>query len=223
MARFSTSRELLFFLTHPTLWFRQPLSQKSLHADPFVVFEQWYNQAKKSLSGEFPNAMCLSTTGTDDYPEGRIVLLKEWSKEGFVFYSNTQSQKGAALSAHPKASITFYWSVSQRQVRIKGDVEFVDNSTADQYFSSRPRRSQIGAWASEQSTTLHSRKELEDKVIEYEEKFAQQPIPRPDYWTGYRIKPIEIEFWQLRLNRLHDRILYKKTSKESWTKSRLSP
>lgn len=218
---FSTWREFFFLLLRPALWLRKPLEISDLHRDPINQFQTWYKSAQKRFGVEFANWCCLSTVGKDEYPRGRIVLLKEYSQQGFVFYTNYLSQKGMDLENHPKASMTFYWESLQRQVRIVGDIKKVDQSVSDAYFATRPRGSQIGAWASEQSKTLSSRKELQEKYQEYEDKF-DDTILRPSYWGGFILVPNEIEFWELRLSRLHDRFLYTKRD-NSWKIERLAP
>jgi pyridoxamine 5'-phosphate oxidase len=222
MRLFSTNRELLFLLTHPPLWFRKSLETSDLDPDPFKQFAKWFKRAEKSWTGEFHNWLCLSTLNPDGYPEGRIVLLKSFNADGFVFYTNTESKKGQALEANPRAGMTFYWEKLQWQVRIVGDVTKVSDSEADLYFASRPKNSQIGAWASRQSSRLNSRQDLIDKFSEYEKKYQTEPVTRPPYWTGYRLNPICFEFWELRLSRLHDRFCYQKSA-EDWTIERLSP
>lgn len=223
MAIFTTSREALFLVFHPSLWFRKPIDISALPDSPLELFDMWYRDATKKIHGEFPNAMCLSTLSPDGYPEGRIVLLKSWNKKDFIFYTNHNSAKGRSLEETPKASLTFYWEALQRQVRITGDVRKVSDKLSDDYFAKRPRRSQLGAWASAQSSPLQSRKELLNTLAEYEAKFSAQPIPRPPFWGGYELTPIRFEFWELRLNRLHDRVQYKQSEGANWEKIRLSP
>jgi pyridoxamine 5'-phosphate oxidase len=219
---FSTFREAWFLASHPQLWGRPGLEEQSLPADPFNLFNFWYADAKKAWFTEFPNAMILSTISSQGDPEGRVVLLKGLDTCGFVFYTNTDSHKGKSLAAHPLAALTFYWGPSQRQVRVFGKVEEVSAKESDEYFASRPRESQIGAWASHQSAVLQNREELENYVKKKREEFGESPIQRPPFWGGYRVVPERIEFWQLRLSRLHDRIRYFQES-GSWLKERLSP
>lgn len=219
---FSTTREITFLVSRPALWFRRALSKADLQNDPNEQFSLWYADASRTLFSEFPNGMCLSTIGKDGYPNSRMVLLKSHDAEGFVFYTNTKSTKGEELAACPKAALNFYWDKLQRQVRVFGDVLPVDLAEADAYFSSRPRMSQIGAWASLQSTVLKSREELTKRFAEFERKYEGQDIPRPEYWSGYRLIPKEFEFWELRLGRLHDRFVYRKLE-SSWKIERLSP
>ncbi|MCB0332233.1 MAG: pyridoxamine 5'-phosphate oxidase [Bdellovibrionales bacterium] len=223
MARFSTPREVFFFLTHPRFWFRRHLRIEEMLEDPLAQFHVWYDQIERSSLLEFPNGMCLSTVGEDGYPQGRMVLMKECDSEGVIFYTNSNSQKGKALELTPRASVTFYWGAFQRQVRFEGDVELLESSSSDAYFASRPRRSQLGAWASAQSEPIESREVLEKRVAELETEYVHKPIPRPPYWNGYRLTPRMVEFWQLGLNRLHDRIRYVRTHDGCWKKERLSP
>ena len=224
MKIFSTAREALFLLTNPALWFRRPLELVDLQKDPVEQFRAWFDQAGRSWRGEFHNWLCLSTIDRDGYPHGRIVLLKEYDERGFVFYTNTNSQKGQQLGGCPKASMTFYWEHLQHQIRIVGDIERVADEQADTYFSGRPRKSQLGAWASEQSTPLASRQELVERLQALTKEYRGREVPRPPHWTGYRLKPIQYEFWELRLSRLHDRFMYTPaTEPGSWTIQQLAP
>jgi len=208
MKKFSTFREALFLVTHPSLWFRRYLSQSDFSPNPIEQFTRWYAEVQKGLWGEFPNWLCLSTIDEQGMPDGRIVLLKSYDERGFVFYTNTTSRKGASLERHPATAMTFFWERFQRQVRISGSCEQVAAEEADRYFSTRPRASQIGAWASLQSQELSDRSKLEERISEFEQKFANKPVPRPEYWTGYRLIPQRFEFWELRMSRLHDRFEY---------------
>jgi len=187
------------------------------------LFDAWYRRAKRCFWLEFPDSMCLSTLDQDGFPDGRMVLLKAYDRRGFVFYTNGLSRKGRSLARLPRAGLTFYWEALQRQVRIQGGVESVSDAESDAYFSSRLRRSQIGAWASLQSQELESRKILEGRVKEFALRFRGQAVPRPPHWHGYRVVPHRIEFWRLRLNRLHDRFLYLKQPDGSWEIARLYP
>jgi len=198
------------------------LNLKNLHPDPFEQFRCWYDEACGLDAIQLPWACCLSTVGVDGFPDGRMMLLKECDKRGFVVYTNAESPKGKSLVQGKKAALTFYWEDFRRQIRVQGIVEQVGDAEADAYFHSRPRESQIGAWASKQSEALESRDILDKKFEEYSSKFSGKEIPRPSYWTGFRIVPAKIEFWQERSNRLHDRFLYTNEGK-GWKIVRLYP
>lgn len=189
--------------------------------DPVKQFQAWLSEA--SASGvPLPEAACLSTVSGNGEPEGRMILLKEADERGFVFYTNLNSPKAQALQAHPQASLTFYWEKLRRQVRLTGRTEKVSGAEADAYFQSRPRDSQLGAWASFQSEVLDKRETLEKRFAELSRKYEGSVIPRPVHWSGYRIVPDKIEFWIERPNRLHDRFLYERKGKD-WTVTRLNP
>jgi pyridoxamine 5'-phosphate oxidase len=221
-SRFSTLRELLFFLRHPRLWFRRGLALQDMEQDPFDQFQKWFSCAQHVWFLEFPNAMVLSTLSPSGDLEGRVVLLKSFDSQGFVFYTNTLSAKGKALAAQPKCALTFYWDALQWQVRVQGSVEPVSTEEADAYFASRPRASQIGAWASRQSSACQEG-ELLKEVRKYEEQFRAAEVPRPAHWSGYRVKPASFEFWELRLSRLHDRFRYEQQSDGTWLRKKLFP
>lgn len=199
------------------------LSENDTLGNPIEQFERWFQQA---LDGEVvePNAMVLSTINREGFPSSRVVLLKDLKSEGFSFFTNYTSQKGQDIEQHGKVSLLFFWPELQRQVRIEGIVEKLPAEDSDEYYASRPRGSQIGAWASPQSQVIADRSVLEERVATYEEKFAGQPlVPRPTFWGGYLVKPVRMEFWQGRSSRLHDRIVYTKAENNSWTKKRLAP
>jgi pyridoxamine 5'-phosphate oxidase len=191
------------------------------HPHPFVQFNRWFDQAVESSISE-PNAMTLATVDQQGKPRARVVLLKALDENGFVFYSNYDSQKGQHLESNHYASLVFLWLELQRQVRIEGTVEKVSEEESDDYFSVRPRASQIGALASPQSQVIPSRQFLEKKYLELEKEFAGREVPRPKNWGGYRLIPDCMEFWQGRQSRLHDRLLYEKTGR-NWTIKRLAP
>lgn len=190
-------------------------------ADPIAQFRVWFNAALEANVPE-PNAMYVSTVTEDGRPDGRIVLLKDILDTGFVFYTNYESRKGKELTSHPFAAITFFYQELERQVRIEGRVEKVSPEQSDDYFNSRPRGSQLGAWVSNQSSVIENRDVLEVRQRELEARFADQPIPRPPYWGGYQVIPDVIEFWQGRPSRLHDRIRYRKEN-GNWIIERLAP
>jgi pyridoxamine 5'-phosphate oxidase len=196
--------------------------------DPFSLFADWLSEASQSEPND-PNAMALATVDDDGLPNVRMVLLKGLDdltaeNRGFVFYTNFEGKKGRELIAHPKAAAVFHWKSLQRQVRIRGLVSVVSNEEADAYYASRPRLSRIGAWASAQSRPLESRFALETAVAKYTAKYAVGDVPRPPYWSGFRIVPVEIEFWRAGAFRIHDRLVFRrKDATEPWTTARLFP
>jgi pyridoxamine 5'-phosphate oxidase len=191
--------------------------------EPFRLFAEWFAEGKRAEPVN-PDAMALATVDADGMPNVRMVLLKGCDERGFVFYTNLGSVKAHELDGAPKAALTFYWKSLQRQVRVRGTVEPVTVEEADAYFASRSRMAQIGAWASKQSEALESRMAFEKAIARYTAKFAIGTVPRPPFWSGYRIKPAEIEFWQERLYRLHDRIVFRRVDLQSpWTRTRLYP
>ncbi|MFW6413498.1 MAG: pyridoxamine 5'-phosphate oxidase [Oceanicaulis sp.] len=191
--------------------------------DPFALFEDWMAAAKKSEPND-PNAMALSTADADGFPDVRMVLLKDVDARGFVFYTNTESAKGLQLQDNARAALCFHWKSLRRQVRVRGHVSRVSDEDADAYYASRARDSRIGAWASKQSRPLESRFALEKAVAGYAAKFNFGDIPRPDFWTGFRISPVHIEFWRDRAFRLHDRMTFdRKGEGAAWSVTRLYP
>ncbi len=191
--------------------------------EPLQLFAAWFAEAKRAEPVN-PNAMALATVDRDGLPNARMLLLKGFDERGFVFYTNLDSVKVHELKGAPKAALTFYWKSLQRQVRVRGSVEPVAAAEADSYFATRPRMAQIGAWASKQSSALESRLAFEEAVARYAAKFAVGQVPRPPHWSGYRVVPQEIEFWQERPFRLHDRIAFTRVSlTEPWVKTRLYP
>ena len=198
------------------------LDEKDIETDPINQFEKWFEDAVKNKVNE-PNVMHLSTATPDGIPSGRIMLLKGFDENGFVFFTNYDSRKGGELQINSNASMTFLWLELYRQVRIEGKVHQISSEESDEYFHSRPRGSQIGAVASSQSRILSSRSELEKTAEEIELRFKDKQIPRPDNWGGFCLVPDSIEFWQGRANRLHDRIKYEKKVGKNWTISRLYP
>lgn len=200
---------------------RNGLDPTEVLADPIAQFRQWFDAALTAGVPE-PNAMHVSTVTVDGRPDGRIVLLKDVSDEGFVFYTNYESRKGHELTTHPFAALTFFYPELERQIRIEGRVSKVAPAESDAYFSSRPRGSQIGAWVSHQSTVIADRSVLESRQRDLEQQFAGQAVPRPPYWGGFRVAPDVVEFWQGRPSRLHDRVRYRLTDNQ-WLIERLSP
>ena len=191
--------------------------------DPYELFQEWLADATKSEPND-PNAMSLATVDEEGLPDVRMVLLKDADERGFVFYTNYESQKGQEILATMKAAVVFHWKSLRRQVRVRGTVEQVSDAEADAYFASRPKQSQIGAWASQQSRPLEGRFALETSVALYATKYALGSVPRPPQWSGFRIRPLAIEFWHDRPFRLHDRIVFRRTSPDGgWTKTRLYP
>ncbi len=190
------------------------------HDDPMKFFSEWYQEAHEKQCAD-PHAVVLGTVNTESQPSSRIVYMREMLEEGVVIYTNYLSRKGKESIENPKVSLLFYWDCSERQVRIEGEIEKVPTEMSDAYFASRPRMSQIGAWASAQSEEIQSREELEKKVAHYEKEYPNE-VPRPPHWGGYLIRPNYFEFWQGRLGRLHDRFCYKKMN-DSWGITRISP
>jgi pyridoxamine 5'-phosphate oxidase len=189
--------------------------------DPIARFAKIFEQAKKIITPE-PAAVTLATAGADGKPSARIVLLKGFDERGFVFYTNLESKKGKELKANPYAALCFYFPPLYQQVRVEGRVEQVSDAEADAYFATRPRGSQIGAWASKQSAPLASREQLEAEFKAFEEKFAGREVRRPPFWSGFRLIPERMEFWESRENRLHDRTLYSRPNGE-WEIEKLYP
>lgn len=190
-------------------------------AEPYRLFGRWLEDATASEPND-PNALALATVDADGMPDVRMVLLKGFDERGFVFYTNFESAKGEEILSSMKAAMCFHWKSLRRQIRIRGPVEQVSDAEADEYYSSRPRGSRIGAWASRQSRPLESRFALEKAVAEYTAKYAIGEIPRPPHWSGFRIVPQSIEFWHDRPFRLHDRVKFTH-AQDSWTRSRLYP
>ena len=197
------------------------LLESSASPAPWKLFSSWFEIARNAKILE-PNAMILSTVTQDGQPTSRVVLLKDFDQSGLVFFTNYLSQKGEQLAHNPRASILFWWESLQRQIRIEGEVVKIGEEESDTYFQSRPYGSRLGAWVSEQSQTIVDRTVLEKRQIEFEKKFAEGNVPRPDHWGGYRLTPNKFEFWQGRSNRLHDRLLYQ-MQQDAWTRARLAP
>jgi len=190
--------------------------------DPFRLFQQWFDRARRSSGLKDPNAMCVSTVDPHGRPDARMVLLKAYDPKGFVFYTNLTSAKGRQIERNPRLSLTFHWDKLGLQVRVRGSAKKVTEAEADAYFRTRPRLSQIGAWASQQSRPLKSRTELLARAAQVAHRYLGRDIPRPPHWTGLRVAPLEIEFWQSRPFRMHDRFLYRRKGR-SWGVTRLFP
>jgi pyridoxamine 5'-phosphate oxidase len=205
---------------------RQEYSERGLRkadllADPLEQFTLWFDEARLAPLEE-PNAMALATVDAAGQPSARTVLLKGIDRRGLIFYTNLESRKARELAANPKAALLFWWPPQARQVRFEGEVEAVDDAGTDAYFATRPRGSQIGAWASAQSSVLADRAALEAAEQEIAARFAGAEVPRPPYWGGYRLVPARVEFWQGRINRLHDRLCYSRHA-DGWKIERLAP
>jgi pyridoxamine 5'-phosphate oxidase len=198
------------------------LDETTADADAVRQFARWLDDALAAGVSE-PHAMTLATVTPGGRPSARIVLLRGFSAEGFVFYTNYDGRKGAELAANPHAALVLYWADLERQVRVEGPVETVPPEVSDAYFQTRPRESQIGAWASPQSQVIASREELDRRFEEFSRRFEGRPVPRPPRWGGYRVIPHVIEFWQGRPGRLHDRLLYTHLGEEGWRRERLAP
>jgi pyridoxamine 5'-phosphate oxidase len=198
------------------------LNIDDIQNDPMTFFKNWFDQANETQAIEEANAMTLSTLGLDDFPKSRIVLLKALIEEGFVFYTNYQSEKGISIAHHSKVGLAFFWPPLERQVIIKGEAVKLTNEASDVYFQSRPKGSQIGAIVSDQSKVISDRSIMEAKLEALEIEYAEKDVPRPEHWGGYVVKPQCIEFWQGRPNRLHDRIRYQLQG-NFWNIERLAP
>ncbi|WP_375480328.1 pyridoxamine 5'-phosphate oxidase [uncultured Nostoc sp.] len=198
------------------------LSELEIDLNPFIQFKKWFDQALAAQLPE-PNAMTIATATPDGKPSARMVLLKNFDERGFTFFTNYNSHKGQELAENPQAALVFWWAELERQVRISGYVEKVSETESDQYFHSRPPNSRLGAWVSNQSEVIESREVLERRLQEFQSKYENQEIFRPPHWGGLRVIPTEIEFWQGRPSRLHDRLLYSRLDNGTWKIERLSP
>ncbi len=200
------------------------LTESDAPEQPIELFHDWMQTALDNAPADWvePYAMTLATSDVTGAPSARIVLLRGYNENGFVFYTNYESQKGSQLEENPEAALVFYWGYLERQVRVTGTVSKVDRATSDNYFHKRPRGSQIGASVSKQSKAVSGREELESAVQKFEEEIGDGDVPLPSFWGGYRVEPLEIEFWQGRKNRLHDRLVYRRNN-GIWKLHRLSP
>lgn len=204
------------------LYEKHELLEHEIPSDPFELFHYWLRDTESTKEVEEINTMTLSTISPDGYPKSRVVLLKEYDHEGFVFYTNYLSEKGKAIAQNPKVCLSFFWPESERQVIVKGIAKKNSEKESEEYFKSRPRGSQLGAWASSQSSVIPSREFLNRRLEALEKEYDGKEIPKPPYWGGYKVYVSEFEFWQGRPNRLHDRIYFTK-EKDKWKIDRLAP
>lgn len=202
---------------------KKELLEENCPENPIELFREWFINADNSDMIEETNAMTIATIGKDGFPKSRVVLLKKFTWEGFIFYTNYNSEKGKAIEENNQICISFFWASLEQQIIIKGKAEKLAPNLSDGYFESRPDGSKLGAWASNQSEVVSSRQELDNNLKKFEEKFENKEIKRPKHWGGYLVKPISIEFWQGRPNRMHDRIRYTLAEDFSWILERLAP
>ena len=199
------------------------LDDKNIPSSPFDLFNLWFNESEKNSDNKEINSMVLNTVGNDGFPKGRLVLLKYFSEEGFVFFTNYRSEKGVSIINNNKVSLTFFWQSCERQIIIKGKAEKTNEILNENYFKTRPFESKIAAHVSkDQSSVISSREQIDKCFIDLYSKFKDKDVPKPEYWGGYIVKPVEYEFWQGRKNRLHDRVKYS-VNNAKWEKYRLSP
>ena len=202
---------------------KQELLESNCPKNPLDLFQKWFLHADSSDSVEETNAVTLSTIGKDGFPKSRVVLLKKYTQDGFVFYTNYNSEKGQAITKNNHICLSFFWPALEQQIIIKGKAEKQAENLSDDYFKSRPDGSKLGAWASNQSSVVNSREELDKQLKNYQQEFKDKEIERPPHWGGFLVKPVSIEFWQGRPNRMHDRILYTLLEDFSWKTERLEP
>lgn len=202
---------------------KSALTEGAISDNPMQLFQTWFYEVEASESIEEPNAMTVSTIGLDGFPKNRVVLLKKYTEEGFIFYTNYKSEKGRAIEQNPNVCVSFFWPVMERQIIIKGRAEKISDNLSDGYFESRPEGSKLGAIVSDQSQVIPSREFLEEKLKTLEKQSEGKEIERPENWGGYIVKPISMEFWQGRPNRLHDRIRYELQEGFDWKIERLAP
>jgi pyridoxamine 5'-phosphate oxidase len=202
---------------------KSELLESTIPEDPIILFKRWFHEVEDIGGIEEVNAMTVSTIGLDGFPKARVVLLKQFTHEGFIFYTNYNSEKGKAIASNPNVCLSFFWHTLERQIIIKGIAQKISDNLSDGYFESRPYGSKLGAIVSNQSDVVDSRTVLEEKLKQLEKDFEGKQIPRPKHWGGFIVKPLEVEFWQGRPNRLHDRIRYKLNKEISWNVQRLAP
>lgn len=202
---------------------KSELLETNIPEDPINLFHKWFYEMEEFGGAEEVNAMTVASIGLDGFPKSRVVLLKKFTEEGFIFYTNYNSEKGKAILNNPNICLSFFWQSLERQVIVKGIAEKTSDIISDNYFDSRPDGSKLGAIVSAQSETIPSRDYLDNKLKELEKEYEGKPIPRPNFWGGFMVRPIEVEFWQGRPNRLHDRIRYKLKENYVWEINRLSP
>ncbi|MGB5228500.1 MAG: pyridoxamine 5'-phosphate oxidase [Eudoraea sp.] len=208
---------------HRKSYNKSDLTEQAISDNPMELFQKWYYEVEAADGLDETNAMSVSTLGLDGFPKSRMVLLKKYTFEGFIFYSNYQSEKGKAIEVNPRVCLSFFWPNLERQIIIKGKAEKIAENLSDGYFESRPEGSKLGAIVSDQSSVIESREVLENELKKLEKKYKGKEIERPDYWGGYLVKPVSIEFWQGRDNRLHDRIRYTLQADYDWKIERLAP
>ena len=202
---------------------KSELMETTVSDNPMELFQKWFYEVENSGGADEPNAMTLATIGLDGFPKSRVVLLKKYTFEGFIFYTNYKSEKGKAIAKDPNVCLSFFWANLERQIIIKGKAEKIAENLSDGYFESRPQGSKLGAIVSDQSSVISSREVLEEKLAALEDHYQNKEIPRPADWGGYLVKPTSIEFWQGRPNRLHDRIRYTLQPDYNWAIERLAP
>jgi pyridoxamine 5'-phosphate oxidase len=202
---------------------KKELSKNEVSDNPMELFQKWFYEAEEFGGDIEANAMTISTIGLDGFPKNRVVLLKKYTWEGFIFYTNYNSEKGKCIEANPNVCLSFFWDKIERQIIIKGTAEKIPENLSDGYFESRPDGSKLGAWASDQSEIVPSRSYLDNRLTDFENQFKAKEIPRPAHWGGYIVKPKSMEFWQGRPNRMHDRIRFELQENYDWKIDRLAP